>query len=1363
MTSELPEPGLSRWQPLRAGLIDVFYYDSEEFWFRDGRLLLRGNNGTGKSKVLALTLPFLLDGDLSPHRVEPDADPKKRMDWNLLLGGEHPHPERLGYTWLEFGRVDDNGEPVFRTLGCGLKAVSGKGIARHWYFVTGQRVGDGLELVDATGVALPRDRLNEAIGERGAVYDRARDYRRAVDETLFGFGEQRYSALVDLLIQLRQPQLSKRPSEQALSKALTEALPTLDQAVVADVAEAFRSLEEDRAALSAMVEARDAAQSFLLHYRRYARIAARRRAALPRQAQGRYEGISRDLSQAQEEFTRAERDLVDIDAKLSELVTARERLKARDEALRLSPEMRSARHLEQAREKARELAQARDRVIRDRDRAAGTLATRRERHETAARDQEQAEGKVTGIRRDALASAEKAGIVAEYAETIDDRLEEHPDQSALRRGADQLAQRQQRAIRHVIGLLEAVERAVQALSIARRRVSEMEAEAEDLAGRRVEAGDDLRAACAELVGSVRLHLENATELRIADLAGTLAELELWVETLAGPNPAAAAVSAAGHAAMGELATAGAELDAREHAVRQRIAELTEERQRLERGEDSAPPVPHTRSEMAREDRPGAPLWRLVDFVDDIGDTARAGLEAALEAAGILDAWVTPSGELLATDTDDVVLTPGDPVSVNLSSVLVPAVDRADPQAGAVRDATVREVLASIGLGEGGTTWVAEDGRFRIGALEGAWRKPVAVYIGRGAREAARRVRLAELHDELASTQAELTQVERSRQRLGERNATLGAEIESLPGDARLRQAHAHVASLDQEHQRLTARKARAEAEVVTATNAEDNARSALNEGAADASLPADRAGLSEVDAAVGEYRVTVAGLWPAVEALHRAAQHLMHIQADLTQAESTMDELIERADSAERDAAAADEHHQTLRNTVGAAVAELQRQLTDVAEQARGNEAEQDRARQERDRVIERRGAASGRRTELEGELADATRDRTAAAESFCRFAGTGLLAVALPELAFPDPSESWAPDPTVRLARKVNDELSGVADDDNSWERAQHRVNSEHKTLHDTLSRHGNRASADLREDGVVVEIEFHGRPATVPELTEALNAEVADRERLLNERERETLENHLVNEVASTLQELISDAEAQVALMNDELQARPTSTGMQLRLLWRPREDGPPGLAEARQRLLRQTSDAWSEEDRAAVGGFLQARIADVRARDTAGTWLEHLTEALDYRAWNRFVIQRHQNGQWRSASGPASGGERVLAASVPLFAAASSHYASAGNPHAPRLVTLDEAFAGVDDNARAKYLGLLAAFDLDVVMTSEREWGCYPEVPGLRISQLSRVDGVPAVLVTNWDWDGTARTRVTERDSGAELDLWGQPVGS
>ena len=45
----------------------------------------------------------------------------------------------------------------------------------------------------------------------------------------------------------------------------------------------------------------------------------------------------------------------------------------------------------------------------------------------------------------------------------------------------------------------------------------------------------------------------------------------------------------------------------------------------------------------------------------------------------------------------------------------------------------------------------------------------------------------------------------------------------------------------------------------------------------------------------------------------------------------------------------------------------------------------------------------------------------------------------------------------------------------------------------------------------------------------------------------------------------------------------------------------------------------------------------------------------------------------------------------------------------------------------------------------MTSEREWGCYPQVPGLGICQLARHDGIDAVLVTPWRWDGRERRRV------------------
>jgi len=1353
---ELPRPTRSRWQPLRAGLVDLFYYDVEEFHFHDGRLLLRGNNGTGKSKVLALLLPFLLDGDLSPHRVEPDADPKKRMEWNLLLGGEHPHPERLGYAWLEFGRVGDDGTAQFRTIGCGLKAVAGRGIARHWFFVTDLRVGEGLALVDTTGTALGRERLVDALDGRGTVHDRAREYRRAVDEALFGLGEQRYGALVDLLVQLRQPQLSKRPSEKALSAALTEALPPLDQAVVADVAEAFRSLESDRDDLAAMSDAHASAETFLGHYRRYAAIAARRRAELPRRAEQRYRSARESLAAAEAAHATADAAAGAAQEQLRALTVAAERLRAREQALRASPEMRSAQELDRA---AAEATRRNDEATRAAGRVAAAgdvLAKRRDREAEAGRRIQAAADTFAGIRSSTSEEAGRAGVDVAHRSDVDAALAA-PDQAepapvvtarvaAARRAADDLATRQKRAIALVTRLLDASDAAVAALAAARATVDRLSTAAAQLAERRAGAQALVARRGRDMLSDLCAHLDAAVELAIPEPDAVLATLELWVETLDGPDPARAAIDAAARTATTRLARAEAELEQQASAAAARADELADEIARLEAGEHGAPPPPHTRDPQARAHRPGAPLWQLVDYADGVGEADRAGLEAALEAAGVLDAWLDPDGALYGGDGDLLLVPDAPPVPVALDRILNPAIDPDDPRASLITAPTVQRVLAAVGLGAQETgTWVTVDGRFRVGVLTGEWRKPAAQYIGRRAREAARRARLAELRDAADAVAAERGRLADEQQRLGRRRTTLVAEQESTPDSSALRDAHAAAAALVAEQQRLTAERAEADEALDEATRHAAIAADELQSGADDVGLPAVRAGLDTISGALAGYQIALAGLWPAAATLGDARRSGADAAAEAASAAEEHRVAAEHAEATAGAAVAADEAHRTLRDTVGAAVEELQRRLAQVAREVEECATEHGVATRRRETALTDRGKAEGLREAATTELGASTEQRAEATEALRRFAGTGLLAVALPDLAVPAPDATWAPDPTLRLARQVDQELADVDTDRPVWERSQRRVTDELKNLADTLARHGDSASAQVSDEGVVVEVVFRGRPAAVPALVAALGTEVAERSRLLDEREREILENHLVNEVASTLQELIAEAERQVQRMNAELDERPTSTGMRLRLEWRPREDGPAGLAEARRRLLRQTSDAWSAQDRAAVGGFLQERIAEVRARDETGTWLEHLTTALDYRSWHRFVIERFQNNGWRSATGPASGGERVLAASVPLFAAASAHYGSAGNPHAPRLVTLDEAFAGVDDNARAKYLGLLAAFDLDVVMTSEREWGCYPEVPGLAIAQLARTDGIAAVLVTHWQWDGVRRQRI------------------
>ncbi|MDT0310188.1 TIGR02680 family protein [Streptomyces sp. DSM 44917] len=1367
----LPAPAPGRWRPLRIGLVDLFYYDVEEFWFRDGRLLLRGNNGTGKSKVLALTLPFLLDGDLSARRVEPDGDPGKRMEWNLLLGGEHPHPERLGYAWIEFGRLDPaTGRSHCRTLACGLKAVAGRGIARHWFAVTDQRIGEDLNLLDATGTALSRDRLSDAVAGRGRVYDQARAYRRAVDEALFGLGETRYQALVDLLIQLRQPQLSKRPSEAALSRALTEALPPMDQAVIADVAEAFRSLDEEKDQLREATEAQRAASRFLDHYRRYARIAARRRARLPRSRHARYEQLQRDLAQAQAAQREADQDRTAAEEGITALDDRVARLRAQDDALREGPEMRSARELERAAAEADRTAQERRRAEGDRDEAARLYARAGERAGRA--EQRLADARLrladalSGERRAARA-ARLSGELLPGGETSADRVPsaEGTTEAALRGRAEDILERGRRAVGHVEELAGRAERSAAERQAAGRRLDEAEAEVTHTAQRQAEAEQAASDAGTRLLEQVRDHLAGCAELRPADPAGLLDRLQDWVTHLNGPNPALAAASEAHRAAGAVLADRLAVLARRQEELRERTDVARRSLAALESGGQSGPQTPYTRTPGARDRRPGAPLWRLVDFRGHVPGADRAALEAALEASGLLDAWVSPDGTALATALDpgghDILLVPdrtGPAARPSLADALCPAVDHGDPRSAAVGEAAVGRLLATIGLGAGEATgtWVAADGRFRIGALTGSWAKPAAEYVGEGAREEARRARMTALREDIAAAEAEREHLAAEQAFIGERRRALDAELAALPDDAGLRHAHALAAAAADAAHRARSRRDERAAELAQAAEKAAEAAAGLAETAADLGLPADREGLAAVRQALADYAVTLAALWPALRERDADERSAAERRAEAEEAATRMATLEERVGGAIRAATTAAERHATLRSTVGAAVAELERRLTETAEAMRAADRELRGARDALSAAGRRAGRAEGLIDRLRTDIEDAVAARAEAITALQRFAATGLLAAALPELSIPDPhGEPWAATPSIALARAIEADLSGTDHSDGAWERVQKHLSEEFTTLQNALSRHGHTASARMTEEGMVVHVVYQGRTRAVAELTEALAAEAGELTRILSAHEREILETHLLTEVAGTLHELLGAAERQVRAMNSELEERPTSTGMKLRLVWRLSRKAPGGLAPARERL-RQSIDAWSPQDREAVGAFLQARIEQQRGEDESGSRLDHLTAALDYRGWHEFGIERYQHGRWVPATGPASGGERVLAASVPLFAAASSHYATAASPHCPRLVTLDEAFAGVDDDSRAKCLGLLHAFDLDVVMTSEREWACYPQVPGIAIAQLSRVDELAAVLVTRWEWDGVTRTPARETPPSPE-PLW------
>ena len=143
----------------------------------------------------------------------------------------------------------------------------------------------------------------------------------------------------------------------------------------------------------------------------------------------------------------------------------------------------------------------------------------------------------------------------------------------------------------------------------------------------------------------------------------------------------------------------------------------------------------------------------------------------------------------------------------------------------------------------------------------------------------------------------------------------------------------------------------------------------------------------------------------------------------------------------------------------------------------------------------------------------------------------------------------------------------------------------------------------------------------------------------------------------------------------------------------------------------------------------------------------YMELVREALDYRKWFEFRMfykrgEETKKPMTNAAFNRFSGGEKAMAMYVPLFAAVHAQYKKAENEEHPRMIALDEAFAGVDDKNISSMFELVHKMDFDYIMNSQSLWGCYESVKGIKIAELHRPMNSQVVTVIRYMWNGHER---------------------
>ena len=214
-------------------------------------------------------------------------------------------------------------------------------------------------------------------------------------------------------------------------------------------------------------------------------------------------------------------------------------------------------------------------------------------------------------------------------------------------------------------------------------------------------------------------------------------------------------------------------------------------------------------------------------------------------------------------------------------------------------------------------------------------------------------------------------------------------------------------------------------------------------------------------------------------------------------------------------------------------------------------------------------------------------------------------------------------------------------------------------------------------------------------------------------------------------------------------------TSSGLSFSLNWKPKLATDESEIDTKEIVDILNSDAalLKQSDIKKVATHFRSKFAkaekEFAEKNATIPFYSIIKEALDYRKWFEFQFMFKKSGeQSRELTNNAfyklSGGEKAMAMYIPLFASVCSRYQSA-KKDCLRIISLDEAFAGVDDNNIRDMFRILTELDLEFVINSQVLWGEYDTVPSLSICELISDVNLKVVSVMRYHWNGEKRELV------------------
>ncbi len=1342
-------------KPTRMGLLNFWLYDDEVFEFYDGKLLLRGQNGSGKSVTMQSFIPLILDGNKSPKRLDTFGSTDKHIEY-YLLGENNEKDDSTGYLYMEFYNSE---EDRYITIGMGLRARRGKPTDFFGFVIKdGRRVGKDFFLYKSkdgfTKTPLTRLELKAALGVQNSLVETAKEYKKLVNDNLFKFKNiETFDEFINIILQIRSPKLSKEFKPTQLMEVLNEVLPPLADETLRPLSDTIENLNETKEKIDALKDKINTLNNFTKVFKNY------NEAVLLAKASNYYKEYQ-DLEKIKSSLKEKEDTIKEIKEKISQKNL--EKTKLEDE-FNYAKEEREHLNNTDLEEKSRRKLELEEEIK--------VLTERLTKEEEVISNLKQKMSEINSVIED------NEGIISALDKEITDTitsLSDLTDEISFKELQDLIPFiKETSKVSFICDKInskkEEIDKTKELLLKKNKLLEEQNAKAlefDNLKRNYEEKEKEKDNLYEELDSELELFFMSLRNLSTNNkylllLEEDLKEIANYLDeyTLDGYRDAKTKYEEIYKTRyselLEELSIKKTELLQEEDNLKKEelVLEelLNEEEIKLEEDDLTKEAVLF----LDKENIPYAPLYQVVEFKDDISDDIKDKLEEVLYSAGILNTKIFRNSDLNKLDNLNIsYFKASSKKKNNLTKYLKPYPNE-------YFDSNyITSILESISTLDTDLISVNEN-NYNFDFIKGnISSKYKSKYIGVLKRKEEHELLIKDEEEKIKALKEVIDNIKNEMNDIDSSIKTLNYERELFPSNKVLESISSKIKETELELDFINNKEKVVEEEIRGYQKRIEEVVKELETYRRD--LPLNIATYEKASIVIREVLDTTKSLINLYEKLGQKEEILLTNKDRLSDLITNHDEVYASIANLVNDKKKREIELNTILKVLNTKeYLELSKKIEKIVKTIEEYPLKSSTLSKELG-VLEQ---SLVNEEELIKEIKEHKSEEEVILEILSNILKEELdLGYVIKDLIV-DPKSIKE---FLRNSSSKNKDIKEVTMNYyrsfNEYRQELLEYNIQDVVLFNERENLINHYSDKVSDKNRIINIyndakrqdvltSYQGKKLNIYELSNALVESYEADKIYLNEQDRHLFEDILLRTIGTKIKDKIIEAKDWVKNINNIMEMKQQNSNLSFYLDWRPKSGESLDEMDTKDLVeifMMPTSSLKDEDTNRLIKHFRSKIKREEESMLTNKiTYFEMIFNILDYRNWFTFKLFYKKDGnQKRELTDKVfsvfSGGEKAKTMYVPLFASIYAKLDSA-SPSSPRLIALDEAFAGVDEVNIEEMFAILSSFDLDYILTSQALWCDYKEVKDISICELIKPKYADAVSVKRYRWNGITRESV------------------